>query len=113
GAPLRYTGLAVTDARGRTLPSRLALAGGTLSIAIDARGARFPLKVDPFMQQGKKLTGSEETGAGELGVGAALSDDGNTAIVGGPSDNGNVGAAWVFTRSGSTWTRQGPKLVGA
>ena len=42
----------------------------------------------------------------------ALSADGNTALVGGPYDNGGTGAAWVFTRSGSTWTQQGPKLVG-
>ena len=109
---LRYTGLAVTDARARELPSSLRLRGGALEIAIDTRGARFPLTVDPFVQQGQKLTGGEESGAGELGTGAALSADGNTAIVGGPSDNGNVGAAWVFTRSGSTWTQQGPKLTG-
>ena len=43
----------------------------------------------------------------------ALSSDGNTALIGGPSDNGEVGAAWVFTRSGSTWTQQGAKLTGA
>jgi hypothetical protein len=24
----------------------------------------------------------------------------------------SVGAAWVFTRSGETWTQQGPKLAG-
>ena len=42
----------------------------------------------------------------------ALSADGNTALVGGPGDNGNAGAVWVFTRSGTTWTQQGPKLVG-
>jgi hypothetical protein len=113
GPALRYTGLAVTDARGRALPSSMRLSGGAILLAVDVRGARFPLKVDPFMQQGKKLTGGEETGAGELGVGAALSSDGNTAIVGGPSDNGSVGAAWVFTRSGSTWTQQGPKLTGS
>jgi hypothetical protein len=36
----------------------------------------------------------------------ALSSDGNTAVIGSPNDSGNVGAAWVFTRSGSTWTQQ-------
>ena len=41
----------------------------------------------------------------------ALSADGNTALVGGPNDNGNVGAAWVFTRSNGTWSQQGSKLV--
>ena len=43
----------------------------------------------------------------------ALSSDGNTALIGGPDDNGDVGAAWVFTRSGSTWTQQGSKLTGS
>jgi hypothetical protein len=32
--------------------------------------------------------------------------------VGGPQDNSNEGAAWVFTRSGGMWSQQGPKLVG-
>ena len=36
----------------------------------------------------------------------ALSGDGNTAIVGAPRDNNNVGAVYVFTRSGTTWTQQ-------
>src|SRR4029453_625729 len=42
----------------------------------------------------------------------ALSADGNTAIVGGWSDNSKTGTAWVFTRSGGIWTQQGKKLVG-
>ena len=42
----------------------------------------------------------------------ALSADGNTALIGGSGDNDSVGAAWVFTRSGSTWTQQGEKLTG-
>ena len=44
----------------------------------------------------------------------ALSADGNTALIGGPNDgHEGTGAAWVFTRSGSTWTQQGEKLIGA
>ncbi len=31
---------------------------------------------------------------------------------GGASDNGNKGATWIFTRSGSVWTQQGSKLFG-
>jgi hypothetical protein len=42
----------------------------------------------------------------------SLSDDGNTVLVGGPRDNSNAGAAWVYTRSGGVWTQQGAKLVG-
>jgi IPT/TIG domain/FG-GAP repeat len=67
-----------------------------------------------WTQQGPKLTGgSEEVGEGVFGCCAlALSADGSTALIGGPDDNGEAGAAWVFTRSESTWTRQGPKLIG-
>jgi hypothetical protein len=32
--------------------------------------------------------------------------------VGGPGDNGGIGTAWVFTRSGGVWSQQGSKLVG-
>jgi uncharacterized protein (TIGR03437 family) len=66
-----------------------------------------------WTQQGRKLVGTGAVGSARQGVSVALSADGNTAIVGGPDDNGRFGAAWVFTRSGSVWTQQGGKLVGA
>jgi hypothetical protein len=50
-------------------------------------------------------------GAGQ-GFSVSLSRDGNTAILGGPFDNAEAGAAWVFTRSGGVWSQQGAKLVG-
>jgi hypothetical protein len=65
-----------------------------------------------WTQQGKKLVGSGAVGKARQGMSVALSANGNTAIVGGWSDNGKTGAAWVFTRSGSVWTQQGKKLVG-
>src|SRR5262249_33386406 len=65
-----------------------------------------------WAQRGSKLVGNEATGTATQGHSVALSADGNTAILGGDSDNGGVGAAWVFTRSGGVWTQQGNKLVG-
>jgi hypothetical protein len=65
-----------------------------------------------WTQQGSKLVGTGGVGAGQQGVSVAMSADGNTAIVGGSQDNGQIGAAWVFTRSGGIWTQQGDKLVG-
>lgn len=65
-----------------------------------------------FVQQGSKIVGSGAVGMSEQGHAAALSADGNTAIVGGWGDNGQSGAAWVFTRTNGTWTQQGSKLVG-
>ncbi len=67
-----------------------------------------------WSQQGPKLTagGESESGAG-FGTSVALSADGNTALIGAPGDEFRKGAAWIFTRSGSTWTQQGGKLTGA
>src|SRR3954451_1977690 len=108
----RYGGLVAVDARGRRLPAALALVGGSLRLRVDDRGARYPRRIDPFVQQGAKLTGGGEVGAGQFGYSVALSADGDTALIGGLSDNGDVGAAWAFTRSGGVWTQQGTKLTG-
>src|ERR1700756_1245095 len=61
---------------------------------------------------GTKLVGSGAVGNAQQGQSVALSADGNTAIIGGNSDNSNAGAAWVFTRDGGVWSQQGNKLVG-
>ncbi|MGV8935453.1 MAG: beta strand repeat-containing protein [Gallionellaceae bacterium] len=66
----------------------------------------------PAKQQGSKLVGSGAVSAAQQGISVAVSADGNTAVVGGPYDNSFAGAAWVYTRSGVTWTQQGNKLVG-
>ena len=66
-----------------------------------------------WVQQGNKLIGTGATGAAGQGFSVALSSDGNTAIIGGNTDNANAGAAWVFTRSNGVWTQQGGKLVGS
>ena len=65
-----------------------------------------------FIQQGDKLVATGSLGAATLGA-VAVSADGNTLIVGGPGDNGDLGAAWVFVRSGGAWTQQGGKLIGS
>jgi hypothetical protein len=67
-----------------------------------------------FSQQGPKLVGTGAVGGGaQQGISVSVSSDGNTALVGGYQDNGQAGAAWVWTRSGGVWTQQGPKLVGS
>jgi hypothetical protein len=107
----RYGGLVALDARGRRLPAALTLVGGSLRLRVDDRGARYPLQIDPFVQQGGKLTGDGESGTGQFGISVALSDDGNTALIGGSGDTAAAGAAWAFTRAGGVWTQQGPKLT--
>jgi len=67
-----------------------------------------------WTQQGPKLVGSGSIGTSSVqGWSVALSADGNTAIAGGVNDNGNIGAAWIWSRSGGVWTQQGTKLVGS
>ena len=113
GPALSYGALSVTDASGREVPSTLRLSGGALQIVIDDQRAAYPIRIDPFAQQGSKLTGApEEAGSGEFGASVALAANGNTALVGAPADNSGAGAAWVFTRTGSTWEQQGTKLTG-
>ena len=53
------------------------------------------------------MTASDPAGAASFGTSVAIS--GNTALVGADGDNVSgvgTGAAYVFTRSGSTWTQQ-------
>jgi hypothetical protein len=61
--------------------------------------------------RGGKLTGGGGRGPGAFGESVALSDDGARALVGGPFDNDNVGAAWAFHATGSGWTQEGAKLT--
>jgi hypothetical protein len=66
----------------------------------------------PYIQQGAKLVGTSFAGFPQQGSSVAVSADGNTAIIGAPTDNSNVGAAWIFVRNGNSWAQQGTKLIG-
>jgi hypothetical protein len=118
GAALRYGGLVATDAHGHVLRSWLELVKGHVLIRVADRGAAYPLRIDPMIQQGKKLTPTGAIGTGRFGYTVALSGDGNTALIGarygivGGETGIGAGAAWVFVRSGGAWTQQGGKLVG-
>jgi hypothetical protein len=60
-----------------------------------------------------KLVGIGGVGNAQQGTFVALSSDGNTLAVGGPLDNGGVGATWIFTRFDGTWAQQtNPPLTG-
>jgi uncharacterized protein (TIGR03437 family) len=81
--------------------------GGTGAAWIYARSSGI------WAQQGQKLVGTGTVGDAGQGASVAISADGNTVLIGGSNDNGLIGAAWAFTRSGGTWTQQGSKLVGS
>ncbi len=61
--------------------------------------------------QDRKLVGSGAVGKSAPSV--ALSADGSIVMVGGSNDNGGVGAAWVFTRSGAGSDYQEPPTPSA
>ena len=55
--------------------------------------------------QQSKITASDAATNDQFGRSVSLSADGSTALVGAPNKS-STGAAYVFTRSGSTWTQQ-------
>lgn len=59
-----------------------------------------------WAQLGDKLTVSDNIGTALFGQSVSLSADGTTLAVGGPGDNANAGAVWMFTSSGNSWTQQ-------
>jgi hypothetical protein len=86
--------------------------GGYLDSSVVGATWVFTRSSGVWSQQGNKLVGTGRVGFGYQGTSVSLSSDGNTAIVGGYADNSDVGAAWVFARSGGVWTQRGNKLVG-
>lgn len=90
----------------------IALIGGPFSEGETGAAWIFTRSGSTWTEQGKLPTGTGAIGKSAQGESVALSADGTTALVGGPLDDKDLGAAWVYTRSGSTWTQQGEKLLG-
>jgi FG-GAP repeat len=104
GGSLRYGGLSASDARGRSLPTSLELRSGRIVIRVDDRGAVYPLRIDPFIQQAE-LTASDGA-TGDL-LGASLAISGDTIVAGAPARkvgaNAGQGAVYVFVKPASGW----------
>ncbi len=106
GSRLRYTGLVAFDARGKKLPARLQLRRQTLLIRVDDRSARYPLTIDPFVQQAK-LTASDPASNGNLGASVAISS--GVIVAGAPSNvdqnssQQDPGAVYVFVKPAGGW----------
>ena len=115
---LTYDGLVAFDAEGTQLETWLEASESGIRIAVLEEGARYPLTVDPVMQTAY-LKASNTAQFDEFGGAVAVS--GNTVVVGAlgefssatgvngdQSDNSapDSGAAYVFVRTGSTWSQQ-------
>jgi hypothetical protein len=72
----------------------------------------FTRSSNTWSQQGDKLIGTGYVGTPSQGSKITLSSDGNILAIAGDSDNTDIGAVWIFTRSLNTWSQQGNKLVG-
>jgi len=108
-ASLLYGGVVVRDASGRQLPASVSLHGGSITLGVDDAAARYPLSVDPVIEQAASLvpTGAP---ADRLSVDTtvhigtvALSADGSTAVLGDPGAGDGTGVVWVFVHAGSGW----------
>src|SRR5215217_2642107 len=90
GAKLTGGGAAGNPQFGSTVAlsanGKTALLGGPEDDGKKGAAWLFARSGSTWDQLGAKLTGSGETGAGRFGNSAALSADGNTALVGGESD---------------------------
>ncbi len=104
---LRYAGLRSWDARGRAVPSRMEVRDHEIRLVIDDRNAEYPLVVDPVWSQQAELNSSDGMEFDDFGKSVSISGD--TAVVGADRDFGNnppPGVAYVFVRSGTTWSQQ-------
>jgi hypothetical protein len=61
--------------------------------------------------QSAKLVGSNRVGVARQGSSVALNAAGDFAMVGGWSDDSSAGAVWFFSRTSTTWSQEGAKLL--
>jgi trimeric autotransporter adhesin len=99
---LNYTGLSAHDALGRELQAEVSLRGDQLLLQVNDREARYPVVIDPVVQNAK-LTTSDGEAFDELGFSAAVS--GTTVVVGAPgaSNGSNEGKVYVFVKPAAGW----------
>lgn len=120
---LRYGGLAVTDAGGRSVPAMLGAQGDRIVITIDDSDARYPLTVDPLVwipqvvRSPSSITTNSAQGAPAAATsvtipsafGAAVAFSGDTAFLSAPfssvAGNTQQGAVFVYTEAADrTWS---------
>ena len=108
GPGLRYDKLHAFDAKGRELEARMKLSGGQVRLEVVDELAIYPVTIDPTLAQEAKLTASDAAAGDLFGFSVAIS--GETAVVGALSDDTaagtDAGSAYVFVRSGISWSQQ-------
>lgn len=117
-AALSYNGLTVFDADGRTLAARWHATDAGLRLTVDDEAARYPLTIDPLIQQTYVKASNSDIGD-RFGFSVAVSND--TVVIGAPYEDSNAtdvngnqadnsapdsGAVYVFVRNAGVWTQQ-------
>jgi len=117
---LNYNKLQVWDAEGRMLAANFSSDNSQLILSVDTSAARFPITIDPLLQQQAYLKASNTEADDDFGrslaiagdtvvVGASGEDSNATGVNGNQGDNSalGAGAAYVFVRDGSgNWVQQ-------
>jgi len=107
GEILRYNHLHAWDANGAPLEANLLYAPGRVTLRLNDGAAAYPLTIDPLIYLEQKVI---LTGAPEDNFGQSVAVSGDTALVGAPyhdvGANEDQGSAYVFIRSGTTWSQQ-------
>jgi uncharacterized repeat protein (TIGR02543 family) len=93
-----YGSLIATDGRGRRLPARLAAGHGRVRITVNTAGARYPVTIDPIIDESAELNA---LGSASLGSGVAMS--GSTVVVGDLGTSTTNGQVYVYTEPAGGW----------
>ena len=116
---LDYEHLEVRDAAGRKLEAAMGIAGSKVWVEVDDAEAEWPVTIDPIFAQQAYLKASNTGAVDQFGWSVAIA--GNTAVVGANREDSNAttvngdqannsaleaGSAYVFVRSGTTWTQE-------
>ena len=99
---LRYKKLLVFDANRKEQKATLAVHNNEVFLEVEEGNAKYPLTIDPTFETQKLIPTSGLGNNFQYGTSVAISGD--TAIVGAPQTG--TGRAWVFVKTGATWTQQ-------
>jgi hypothetical protein len=106
---LRYDGLVARDAAGTQLAAWMEVSGGRLLLHVDDSRARYPVRIDPLLQDATLLASDRHVSNGFGGrLGAAVAIGANIIVAGAPHETvgGNLdqGEAYVFVRPPGGWS---------
>jgi len=112
GSPVQQAKLTASDAAaGDNFGFSVAVSGPTAVVGAPSKNSVYVFtRSGSTWSQQAKLTASDAAAGDNFGYSVAVS--GSTAVVSAVGKNSGTGAAYVFTRSGSTWSQQAKLTAG-